>query len=403
MTHTVVEQSTYPVSDVDPFSREYLVDPYPFHEQLREAGPMVWLHKWNCWGTGRYKEMNEILADPQTFCSGAGVGIANFNDEKPWRPPSLLLEADPPAHTKRRAVVGKVLSAGNLRRLRADFEVEAQALVERILEKKQVDAVREIAEPYILKVFPDAVGLDENGRENLLAYGAMVFNSFGPQNDVLRESMCGIETVRDWIMASYSREKLRPGGLGQQVYEAADSGEVTLEEAPILVRSFLSAGVDTTVNAIGNAIWCLATHPDQWKKLHANPALAPSAFVEVVRFESPFQSYFRTSTRDTSIAGVPIAGNQKVFMSVGAANRDPRRWERPNTFDIERQNAGHMGFGAGIHGCIGQMIARLETEVLFTAMARRISAIEVTGPTTPRLNNVLRGFETLPVTLHAAP
>lgn len=97
MTQTAVKQSTFPVSDVDPFSTEYLLDPYPFHEQLREAGPVVWLNKWNCWSTGRHKEMNEVLADPRTFCSGAGVGIANFNNEKPWRQPSMLLEADPPA------------------------------------------------------------------------------------------------------------------------------------------------------------------------------------------------------------------------------------------------------------------------------------------------------------------
>jgi len=392
----------YPVSDVDPFSREYLLDPYPFHEQLRQTGPVVWLSKWNCWGTGRHKEMNEILADPKTFNSAAGVGIANFNNEKPWRPPSLLLEADPPAHTRRRAVVGKVLSPANLRRLRADFEREAAALVGRIIERGQVDAVHDIAEPYILKVFPDSVGLDENGRENLLAYGAMVFNAFGPQNEILQASMHNVEPVREWVMTRYSRENLRPGGLGQQVYDAADAGEVTLEEAPILVRSFLSAGVDTTVNGVGNSIWCLATHPQQRAKLHAKPALARSAFEEVVRFESPFQSYFRTTTRDTDVAGVAMANNQKVFLSVGSANRDPLRWTNPDTFDIERQNVGHMGFGGGIHGCIGQMIARLETEVLLTEMARRIAAIELAGPTTPRLNNTLRGFETMPIAVRPA-
>lgn len=402
MLDAPVNVSTYPISDVDPFSREYLLDPYPFHEQLRQAGPVVWLSKWNCWGTGRHKEMNVILADPKTFNSAAGVGIANFNNEEPWRPPSLLLEADPPAHTKRRAVVGKVLSPGNLRRLRADFEREAAALVGRILERGQVDAVRDIAEPYILKVFPDSIGLDDNGRENLLAYGAMVFNAFGPQNEICQASMRNVEPVREWIMSRYSRENLRPGGLGQQVYDAADAGEVTLEEAPVLVRSFLSAGVDTTVNGVGNSIWCLATHPQQWNKLHANPALARSAFEEVVRFESPFQSYFRTTTRDTEVAGVAMANNQKVFMSVGSANRDPRRWTNPDAFDIERQNVGHMGFGGGIHGCIGQMIARLETEVLLTEMARRIAAIKLAGPTTPRLNNTLRGFDTLPIAVRAA-
>lgn len=401
MTPAIAEQSAFPVSDIDPFSKEYLSDPYPYHEQLREAGPIVWLRKWNCWATGRHKEMNEVLADPLIFCSSAGIGIANFNNAKPWRPPSLLLESDPPEHTRRRAVVGKVLSAGNLRRLKADFEVAAEALVERILEKKQLDAVRDIAEPYILKVFPDAVGVGESGRANLIPYGSAVFNAFGPENDIYRESMRGIEPVSEWIMSNCSRENLRPGGLGNEIYDAVDTGEVPIDEAPILVRSFLSAGIDTTVHSIGNALWCFATHPDQWKKLCANQGLVRSAFLEVVRFESPFQTYFRTTSRDTSIADVPIANNQKIFVSAGAANRDPRRWDKPDVFDIERQNLGHMGFGAGIHGCIGQMIARLETEVLFTAMARRIGSIEIAGPAKHRLNNVLRGFDTLPVTVTA--
>ena len=401
MTAATAEQSAYPVLDIDPFTKEYLNDPYPYNEQLRETGPMVWLRKWHCWATGRHKEMNEVLADPQTFCSSAGIGIANFNNEKPWRPPSLLLESDPPEHTRRRAVVGKVLSAGNLRRLKGDFEVAAEALVDRILEKKQIDAVRDIAEPYILKVFPDAVGVGESGRENLIPYGSAVFNAFGPENDIYRDSMRGITPVSEWIMSSCRRENLSPGGLGTEVYDAVDAGEVPPEEAPILVRSFLSAGIDTTVHSIGNALWCFATHPDQWQKLRANKDLARSAFLEVVRFESPFQTYFRTSTRDTSIAGVPIANNQKIFLSAGSANRDPRRWDKPDIFDIERQNLGHMGFGAGIHGCIGQMIARLETEVLLTAMARRIASIEITGPATHRLNNVLRGFDTLPVAVAA--
>ena len=330
------------------------------------------------------------------------MGLANFSVTKPWRPPSLLLEADPPDHTRRRAVVGKVLSLGNLRRLRGDFEAEADILMAELREKREIDAVRDIAERFILKVFPDAVGVGPSGRENLIPYGSMVFNAFGPQNEVLRDSMHGSDEVSAWIMSSCRRENLRPGGLGREVYDAVDSGEITLEEAPILVRSFLSAGIDTTVNAIGNAIGCFARNPGEWNKLRANPELARAAFLEVLRLESPFQSYFRTSTEPASFGGVRIESNQKIFLSVGAANRDPRRWEKPDTFDIERQNLGHMGFGGGIHGCIGQMIARLETEVLFMAMARSFSAIEIAGPTTPRINNVLRGFDTLPIRLHAA-
>ncbi len=391
-----------PESDIDPFCHAYLTDPYPFHQQLREAGPLVRLRSLDCWGTGRHKEMNEVLADAATYCSSAGVGIGNLKTEGHWRQPSLLLEADPPLHTQRRAVVSKVLSPANLRRLREDFEREAVLRVDAVLERGRFDGVSELAEPYILNVFPEAVGLTEHGREHLLPYGAMVFNGFGPRNAIFDECMRNAEAVQAWISTAYLRENLKPGKLGQQVYDAVDAGQIALEEAPILVRSFLSAGVDTTVNAIGNALWCFALHPGEWQKLHANPALARSAFEEVLRYESPFQSYFRTTTRDTTLAGVPIAANSKVFLSVGAANRDPLRWPDPERFDISRPTAGHMGFGGGIHGCIGQMIARLETEVLLSELARRVSNIELVGPTRPRYNNTLRGFDALPLAVGAA-
>jgi cytochrome P450 len=395
-------QSFTPASDLDPFSDAAMRDPFPLHEQLREAGPIVWLNKWDCWATGRHKEINEILANPTVFSSAAGVGLANFNNGKPWRPPSMLLEADAPEHTPRRAVVARVLSAPNLKKLRADFEVAAEQLMKELLDKKEVDGVTDIAERFILKVFPDAVGLGPEGRENLIPYGSMVFNSFGPDNEIRRQSMDNSSAVAAWIMENCQRENLRPGGLGSEVFDAADRGEITLAEAPILVRSFLSAGIDTTVNGIGLALSCFARFPDQWTKICAKPSLVRAAFLEVLRLESPFHIYFRTTTQDTEVSGVPIEHNQKVLVSVGAANRDPRRWTNADVLDIERQNNGHMGFGAGIHGCIGQMIARLETEVLFTALARNFSAIEIIGQPIPRLNNVLRGLNHLPLRLHAA-
>ncbi len=391
----------HPVSDLDPFANENLLDPWPFYERLREAGPVVWLSKWECWATARHKEMNEFLADPKTFCSSAGIGLTNFNNAKPWRPPSLLLEADPPDHTRRRAVVSRVLSAGNLKRVRADFEREAELMMDELAQRKDVDGVKDIAERFILKVFPDAVGIGPEGRENLLPYGNMVFNAFGPENEVLRQAMRDSAAVSAWIMSQCQREALRPGGLGREVYDAVDSGEITQDEAPILVRSFLSAGLDTTVNSIGLALSCFARFPDQWTRLRANPSLVRAAFIEVLRLESPFQTYFRTSTQPAVIGGANIDRNQKIMLSVSGANRDPRRWKNADVLDIERQNTGQMGFGGGIHGCIGQMIARLETEVLFTAMVKRFSAIEIIGQPTPRVNNVLRGFNSLPIRLHS--
>lgn len=391
-----------PVSHIDPFSLASVLDPYSYHEALREAGPVVWLDAWKVYASGRYDECIAITSDPATFCSSGGVGYTNFFKDKPWRPPSMLLEADPPEHTRRRAAVGRILSAPNLRHLRAGFEVEANLLIDRILAKRDVEVVTEIAQTYALKVFPDAVGLTPEGRQNLLVYGNAVFCAFGPMNDVFRDAMQGIEPVGAWILEHCRREHLEPGKLGDQVYQAADRGEVTHEEAPVLVRSFLSAGVDSTIDAIGNALNAFALYPAQWKKVVTDPAKVKNAFEEVLRWDSPFQAYFRTTTRDVELGGVRIAKHEKVMVSPGAANRDPRHWERPDLFDVERKTTGHVGFGHGIHTCIGQMIARLEIDVLLTEMAKRKLAFEITGTPKRRLNNTLHGFGHLPMRITAA-
>jgi cytochrome P450 len=169
-----------------------------------------------------------------------------------------------------------------------------------------------------------------------------------------------------------------------------------------VVRSVLTAGVDTTVSGLGASLYCLARFPEQFARLRADPSLARAAFEEAVRYESPVQTFFRTTTRDTEIAGVPVAEGEKVLMFLGAANRDPRRWERPEEYDIGRPNAGHVGFGSGIHGCVGQVLARLEGEVVLGALARKAAGIEITGPARRRYNNTLRGLASLPVRLHRA-
>ena len=391
-----------PSTDIDPFSHEYILNPYPFHEELRKLGPVIWLSLYKTYCAPRHAEAHAIVADPKTFSSAAGVGLANFNKEKPWRPPSLLLEADPPDHTRRRAIVGRVLSAPNLRSFRAGFEVEANKLIDRLLDMSEVEVTNDVAQAYVLKVFPDAVGLTPDNRINLMKYGAMVFNGFGPVNDITTDSMRDVGPVAAWIMEQCRHENLAPGKLGDQVYQAVPSGQISAEEALILVRSFLSAGVDTTVDAVGNTLWSFATNPGQWAKLKANPALVKQGFEEVLRYESPFQTFFRTTACDVEVAGVKIPGNEKIMLSTGSANRDPRKWARPEIFDVERDLSGHVGFGYGIHACIGQMISRLEIEVLLTALATRKIDFEVAGEPKRRLHNTLRGFNHLPMRFKAA-
>jgi cytochrome P450 len=290
-----------------------------------------------------------------------------------------------------------VLSLPNLRKLRDGFYRDAIRLLDRVLEQGAFDAVAELAQPYPLKVFPDAVGLAEDERHKLLAYGDMVFNTMGPKNDFYQAAMSRAAEVIPWVTQRCERAALRPDSLGAEVYKAADAGEVTHAEAALLVRSFLSAGVDTTIYALGNAILCFAENPEQWQRLRQDPSKVRQAFEEVMRFESPFQAYFRTTSQATEIADVPIDSDEKIYVSVAAANRDPRRWDQASRFDIARKATGHVGFGTGIHGCVGQMIARLEVEMMLTAMVERVASIEITGKPERLLHNTLRAVTRLPV------
>ena len=391
-----------PVTTIDPFSQAFLSDPYPHHEAMREAGSVVWLEHYGIWAMARHQEVRDALTDWQTYCSGAGVGLSDFRKEPPWRPPSIILEADPPLHTRTRAVLTRILSPAAINILRERFAREAKALVDQLVERREFDGIADLAEAYPLKVFPDAVGISEEGRENLLPYGNMVFNSFGPRNDLFDKAMANAGPVRDWIMSKCSRAGLAPDGLGMQIFAAVDSGELTETEAGMLVRSFLSAGIDTTVYGLGNALYCFAKYPEQWTILRENPSLIRLAFEEVLRFEAPVQTFFRTTTRDVDVGGVKLNDGEKVLLFLAAANRDPRRWDKPDTFDVKRRATGHMTFGTGIHGCVGQAVARLESEAVFGALARRVVSFELTNEPRRRLNNTLRGLDRLPLRVTVA-
>lgn len=390
-----------PSLDIDPFSEEFLADPTAFHARLRDAAPFVWLTRYGIGAIARYEDVRRTLLDWETFSSARGVGMADFAKHGRFRLPSIILEADPPQHTRSRAVLNKTLSFLVMKSLRERFAAEADRMVDALIEKREFDGCSELAEAFPLQVFPDAIGMKREGRGNLLPYGDMVFNSFGPPNQRFLESARKAEAAFTWVEIQAQRENLSPEGFGQICYQAADKGEITEKEAGMLVRAILTAGVDTTVNGIGAVLFALAQFPDQWRKLKDNHALARAAFEEAIRFESPVQTFFRTATRATEVGGIRLAEGDKVLMFLGAANRDPRKWENPDTFDIERAVTGHVGFGAGIHACVGQLLARLEGEVVLDAMARKVKSIELAGPPERRFNNTLRGLKRLPLRVTA--
>ena len=185
-----------------------------------------------------------------------------------------MLETDPPLHDRTRRVLNRVLSAPVMRSLRDRFAADADRLIDELIERREFDAIPDLAEAYPLTVFPDTMGMSSENRRFLLPYGNMVFNSFGPQNEFFKAAVADAEPVLAWLQAQMQRDALAPGGFGAAIHAAADTGELTPEETPIVARSLLTAGVDTTVSGIGAAVYCLARFPEQFRFLRADPSLA---------------------------------------------------------------------------------------------------------------------------------
>ena len=390
--------TTVPTTDVDPFGSDVLEDPLPMHAALRDAGPVVLLSRYDVYAVARYADVHTALVDWQDFSSAAGVGMSNFRYEKPWRPPSILLEADPPRHDAPRRVLQKVLGPRALRRLREDWVADAEGLVDEVLaDGSSFDAVTALASAFPLRVVPDAVGLPKEGRENLLPYGDHAFNAFGPSTDLVAKGAPRVAELSAWVAGQCRREVLAPTGFGADIWAASDRGDITAAQAPLVVRALLTAGVDTTVHGISAVLYAFATNPDQWQRLRADPSLARVAFDEAVRWESPVQTFFRTANRDVRVGDVVIPEGRKILMFLASANRDPRKWADPDRFDLSRDPSGHVGFGMGLHQCVGQHVARLESESILTALARRVRTIELDGPTARHHNNTLRAWESIPV------
>lgn len=389
--------SGIPATSVDPFDAEFLRAPFAHHGALRDAGPVVRLDRYGIYAMARHADVANALRDHAIFASGRGVGLADFAHEEPWRPPSLLLEADPPLHDRTRGLMNRVISLPTIRAHAASWRQVADALVDQLVERGTFDGAKDFAEVFPLRVFPDAVGLDKGDRGQLLTYAMTVFNAFGPRNAITLAGERDAGNAAEWVAAACRREHLAPGGWGAAIFQEVDAGSCTEAEGERLTRSLLSAGVDTTVSGLGHMLHALAAFPDQWRQLRKNPVSRKRVFDEVVRWASPVQTFFRTTTADVGIGAHRIPADSKVLLLLGAANRDPRRWSDPDLFEPGRQVSGHVGFGFGIHQCLGQMVSRMEAEVVLDSLLERVATIELIGPPRVRLNNTIHALDSLPL------
>lgn len=220
----IVAPVNMPVWDVDPYDLSILSDPAPYYAELLSRGDVVYIPKYSLLAVGRYHITHKVFSDYENFVSSRGVGLDDFKLAKPWRPPSLLLEADPPDHTRTRKVMARALSPKVVKTLTDLFQDQANAIISDLVQKGSFEAVSELAEVFPTSVFPKAVGMTDVNARYLVDYGAMVFNAVGPDNVLRRTAMAQAGTIVPWITAACTREKLNEDGLGALIYADADRG-----------------------------------------------------------------------------------------------------------------------------------------------------------------------------------
>jgi cytochrome P450 len=387
------------VSNDDLFSADSVRNARAVDDGVRELAPVVRLARENITMIARYEHVSAGLRDWKTFSSTSRP----WHDPKSVRP-ELLLTDDPPKHTGVRAVVANALSPKALSEMAQAFNADAQTLIVGLKARSgtTIDAVAEITRPFVYKVLPDLLGIPLSGREHMYSFGNMVWATMGPMNDLFHAAMKDTGPVIDWAVSCCSRENLDPEGLGMQMFLAADRGEITHDEAKLLVGILLSAAADTTIITMANAIRAFSIYPDQYQLLRSDPSLARAAFEESLRWDSPSRMAGRIAMRDVEIEGVTIPRGERCGLMFAAANRDPRKWTEPDKFEIQRDNRGHVGWGYGVHSCVGRVLAGLEADALLGAIVRHIARFEPAGEPEPWMTTIGHGPEKLPVRFFAA-
>jgi 4-methoxybenzoate monooxygenase (O-demethylating) len=386
-----------PQYEVDLFSHESVRNARAVDDAVREFAPVVRLLDGTVMIT-RHADVTAGLQDWKTFSSKSRP----WHDPKSLRP-EILLTDDPPRHTHVRQAMTAVLSTQVLAKLRPSFERDAVALFDGLLSRQgeTLDAVRDITQRFVYKALPDAIGLGVPGREHMYAFSHMVWATMGPENELFREAMVNLEPVLQWLEQCCNRDNLSQGGIGMALYGLADSGAITQAEAKLLLQTVLAAGADTTILTMANAIQAFALYPGEYQKIRRDPTLVRTAFDESLRWDSPSRMAGRITTREVDIGDYAVPAGQRVGLMFAAANRDPRVWSDPDRYDLGRDLKKQVGWGYGVHACVGRVLAQLEASALLTELVRRVARIEIAGKPEPWMTTIGHGPAKLPIRLYA--
>ncbi len=381
-----------PVYDVDLFSDDVLLDPYPHYRAMRDLGPFVSLPRHDVVAAVHFEAVRDVLRNPEVFISSEGVAI-NPMMNGGNRPNTLMSDGE--LHRQFRSVVGRPISPPNIDELAATIHDMADRLVRDLVGRGDFDGMAEFAQRLPVEIVSHLVGLPEAGRERMLDWSSAALNLLGTANE---RGLADAAIARE--LGSYAdsidRSMLRPGSWGDQLFEAVDRGEIDSHYLSGMLIDYLGPALDTTLNGIAHMLHLLGTHPDQWALVRDEPdERVHRAVEEVLRHETVIRGFTRLTTEDVEVSGVHLDAGERVWTVLASANRDERRFEDPDAFRVTRERNAHVGFGSGAHLCLGVHLARLEMRSLLHAMTQHVATIHI-GDASIGLHNVLRTFDSLP-------
>ncbi|HEB89665.1 MAG TPA: cytochrome P450 [Deltaproteobacteria bacterium] len=406
--------------DFNPLSPEARANPYPGYEWLRREAPVHELEPFGVFALSRHSDILAALKSPEIFSSSGmrammsgQTGMMGSTTE-PGRMGQItqansLISSDGEIHDRLRAVVNRGFTPRRIAELEPRVRKVTAEAIDSIASAGEMDLVRDLAIPVPVRMIADILGVPgERLRDFKRWSDAIIESATGVgQDDRAREHFKAREEFLAFFDRAIEARRKSPGGdlISTLVRaEGAEDGSPSL--SPDEVLSFtvllLIAGNETTTNLIGNTLLALTDHPDQMEKVCANPGLIPNLVEEALRFDSPVQAIFRQTTRDVDVAGTMIPEGKLVMLLLGSANRDEDWLPNADRFDVTRELKGHIGFGFGVHFCLGASLARLEARVALETLLSRCRRIERTTETVEWIDSlILRGPKSLPLRFDA--
>ena len=382
------------------FSRRLLANPYPIYRRLQTRDPVHRSRLIKGWVLSRHEDIDAVLRDSRRFGNDrASTQDANlrFDSDEP----RSMLYRDPPDHTRLRSLVSKAFTPRAVRALRPRVEKIADDLLDSLDGADSFDVIDAIAYPLPVAVICEMLGVPQEEREPFREWSNDASLSIEPLLDDRRvaSTMDALSKLRDYFSDLAERRRADPGeDLVSVLTQIEDEGDrLSHLELQLMLVLLLVAGNETTRNLVGNGLLALLRNPEQLDRLRREPELIGPAVEELTRYDSPVQIDGRSVREDTEVGGVPMERGQYLMLLLGAANRDPEAFDDPDVLDVSRERNPHLGFGRGIHHCLGAPLARMEAEVMLGKLLERFPNVRLAGTPSRRRQIVLRGLSSLPV------